>query len=670
MTNFQGPIKEGSPLPLGTLASKEGVNIAFHAKTEKASITLFQPDKDIPCLIIPLDPITNKTKDTWHVFIKDLTPPFEYSIQVDQENRMLIDPYAKALSSSSSWGDLYPLQVKSRCLPQTVFDWEGAKKPLRPFKDWIIYEMHVRAFTIHPSSKTAAKGTFLGIIEKIPHLLSLGVNTIELLPVHEFNERDNPRKNPLTGESLYNFWGYSTVNFFSLMQRYATSNTGEEYWNTPIKEFKTMVKELHKNGIAVILDVVYNHTAEAGKDGEVQSFKGLDKDSYYLFDKNGGYCNYTGTGNTVNCNNPVTSQLIVDSLCYFSNELQVDGFRFDLASIFTRGENGEPLQEPPLIKQIEEEPLLQDAQFIAEAWDAVGLYQVGSFPGKERWAEWNGEYRDSVRRFLKGDTGQSGKFAKALCGSQNLYWKDSPTKSINFVTAHDGFSLYDLVSYENKHNLGNGENNQDGANDNASWNCGVEGETKDPLVLFLRSQQIKNFALALMVSLGVPMILMGDEYGHTKKGNNNTYCQDNELNWFLWNVLEKKKELFRFFKKILQFRNEKKHLFCKETFLTEKDILWHGKEPLSPNWSEENHLIVYTLIDHLHNKDCLIAFNAGSTSVTINIPSPPIGKSWKLIINTSLTMPHDFVENGTERCSLINTYLLKPRSAILAELDH
>ncbi len=669
MSSFQSPIDKGSPTPLGATASTKGINFAFHAKKEQVSLLLFKPNTEKPFLILPLDPSYNKTKDIWHVFIKELTPPFEYSIKIEGEKQPILDPYSKSISLVGAWKEPNTLPLKSRCFISPSFNWENIQKPLRPFNEWIIYEMHVRGFTVHPSSQTPHGGTFLDIIEKIPYLLSLGVNAIELLPVFTFNENANPRKNPLTGESLCNFWGYSPINFFSLMQKYSTSSELDTPWATPITEFKTLVKELHKNGIAIILDVVYNHTAEDGEDGETQSFKALDKTAYYLCSPEGKYDNFTGTGNTVNCNNPLTSQLIVDSLCYFANELQVDAFRFDLASIFCRGEGGAILASPPILKAIKEAPLLQNTQFIAEAWDASGLYQVGSFPAEERWAEWNGEYRDVVRRFIKGLEDQSGAFAKALCGSQNLYWKDTPFKSINFITAHDGFSLYDLVSYNNKHNQGNGENNQDGMNNNDSWNCGIEGEAKDPQVLSLRTRQMKNFLVALMVSLGVPMILMGDEYGHTRKGNNNPYCQDNEVNWFLWNQAEKNKKLLRFWQKLLHFRMKKKQLFCRENFLTDKDIIWHGKEPFKPDWGAKNHLIIYTLIDHIEHKNCLIAFNSGNVPITFTVPPCPPKNNWKLTVNTAAPSPLDFPENSKDRISLSNTYLLKPHSAILAELD-
>ena len=662
-------ILQGSPLPLGSCASKHGVNFAFSANIPKATLLIFRTKEEKPFLSIPLDPSLNKTGSTWHVFVYNLFPPFEYSIEVisskngKSETFHLLDPYAKGLSSPNAWGEERNQTLKARCFIPDEFDWQGTTKIKRPFKDWIIYEMHVRGFTQHSSSKTKKRGSFLGIIDKIPYLLSLGINAIELLPVFEFNECENIRNNPSSGAPLYNFWGYSTINFFSLMQRYASSDSDQ----APLLEFKTLVRELHKNGISVILDVVYNHTAEGGEDGPTFSFKELDKNAYYLLNPQKEYFNFSGTGNTVNCNHPITTKLIVDSLSYFAEELQIDGFRFDLASIFTRGLDGHVLENPPLLEAMKQAPCLQETYFIAEAWDAAGLYQVGSFPGKERWFEWNGRYRDIVRNFIKGTDNQASSFAQALCGSQNIYGKYTPARSINFITAHDGYSLYDLVSYQDKHNLENGENNADGANDNESWNCGAEGETKDPQILSLRKRQMKNFLVALMVSLGTPMVLMGDEYGHTKKGNNNTYCQDTELSWFLWNILEKNKDFTRFFENITHLRQEKNSTFCRESFLTDKDVTWHGKEPFKADWSSSSRFVAYVIKDPITEKECFVAFNAEHNPVSIKIPSCSQKKQWKRIIDTSLDAPNDFIEKKEKRPVLVTSYQMAPHSAILAE---
>ncbi len=645
------PLK-GKKIPLGTSIRKAGVNFAIFSQAPRLSLLLFYPEAKEPFSTISLDPIRNRTGGIWHIFIPDLSPPFEYLYKVIYPNEVAYvhDPYAKGLSSASSWGTTENYAPRGRCFDIPPFDWQEVKKPKPPLNDLIIYECHLRGFTEDPSSQVPEKGSFLGMISKIPHLLSLGVNAVELLPIFEFNECENIQK-----KGIYNFWGYSTVNFFCPMQRYAY----DKKWEAPILEFKTLIRELHKNGIAVILDVVYNHTAENGSDGTTISFKGLAKNTYYSFDKKGDYFNFSGTGNTLNCNNPVTAKFIVDSLIYWADEMQVDGFRFDLASIFTRGPDGLVMDNPPLLELIRKAPLLQESLLIAEAWDAVGLYQVGSFPGEKRWSEWNGKYRDTVRKFIKGTDGQLPSFMQALCGSQDLYFKNSPLQSINFITAHDGYTLRDLVSYQEKHNEANKEQNKDGMNDNESWNCGIEGETEDKTISLLRNQQMKNFQMALLLSLGIPMIFMGDEYGHTKQGNNNTYCLDNKLNWFLWDELEKNQELFRFMKNLIQFRKEKSSLFCKSSFLTEKDITW-----LNTDLGPENRIISYILKDPLEGKDCLIIFNADYQPVNFSLPSHSV---WVRVADTALSSPLDFIEEKDKRPRLIETYLIAPRSAIIAE---
>jgi isoamylase len=661
MRNSRTPVTVGSPTPLGTLPDSCGVNFAVASSAKSLTLHLFPIGNKTPFLLVPLNPETNRTNEIWHVFVKGLLPPFEYMWETE-EGQLLLDPYAKVLSSKTVWGKKTKYAPKGRCTAPSSFNWERTKKPKTPFKDLIIYEMHVRGFTQDASSQVTRKGTFLGLIDKIPHLVSLGVNAVELLPVFEFNENENPKKDPITGKPLCNFWGYSTVSFFSLMKRYAT----DEAPGSSITEFKTLVRELHRNKIAVILDVVYNHTAEGGDEGPNYSFKGLHKEAYYILGENGEHTNFSGTGNTVNCNHKITTKLIVDSLSYFAKEMQVDGFRFDLASILTRDEKGNVLENPPLLEAIEKAPALQKTHLIAEAWDAAGLYQVGSFPGGTLWAEWNGKYRDVVREFLKGSDGLAGAFADALSGSSSLYGSHTPYRSVNFVTAHDGYSLKDLVSYQEKHNEANGENNQDGDNNSLSWNCGAEGNTDDLAVIQLRKKQLKNFLMTLMLSIGTPMIFMGDEYAHTKRGNNNAYCQDNDLSWFLWESLEKEKEHFQFLQRLIQFRKDKKHIFCRKHFLTDKDVHWHGIEPLKPNWDHSSRLVVYTLKDPKH-KDCLIAFNASHDPVTITIPPAPRKAKWLRIIDSSLDAPNDFIIKKEERPPVFKTYLLNPHSALLAE---
>ncbi len=630
----------GEPSPLGVSRIEDGVNFAFYSSAEKdVSLVLFAPGEKMPFASFAL----NQTGNVWHVEIKKLCCLFDYGIQIGHE--IFLDPYATCVNTGHAWADPYYAERKPlgryRNNPP-VFNWENDTPPLIPFQKLIIYEMHVRGFTQDPSSHVKNPGTFLGMIEKIPHLKELGINAVELLPVFEFNECENPRVNPVTEKKLYNYWGYSTVNFFSLMNRYGTSSDQ----CTIIEEFKTLVKELHKNGIEVILDVVYNHTAEGNEEGPNYSFRGLDETSYYILGPGGEYYNYTGCGNTFNCNNPIASDLIIASLRYWASEMHIDGFRFDLASILTRNEQGHPLEDPPIVRRIAEDPLLGNVKLIAEAWDAAGLYQVGNFPSYGRWAEWNGKYRDIVRKFIKGTDGNAGPFAGALAGSQDLYnYEGKPYFSINFVTAHDGFSLRDLVSYNHKHNLENGENNQDGANDNESWNCGAEGPATDAKILMFRQRQMKNFIVALMVAVGTPMMLMGDEYGQTHNGNNNTWCHDGPINYFLWEQLDQEKELFRFFKSMIAFRKNNLML-CRTDFLQPEDVDWHGLNPFEPDWSETSRFVAYTLKDKEHH--LYIAFNSTNIRPTVHLPPAPPNKKWYRLVDTSLATPNDFIDNPTQ----------------------
>jgi isoamylase len=637
--NYTYATERGCPIPLGVSKSENGVNFAFYSTAEQdVSLVLFALGEKSPFAQFVLDPAIHLTSGVWHIQVKQLSCAFDYGIQIGKE--IFHDPYAKCLNTSSEW--TAPFYREQKPLgryrnEEKPFDWENDAPPLIPFQNLIIYEMHVRGFTEDPSSHVKNPGTFLGMIEKIPHLKELGVNAVELLPIFEFDECENPRVNPETGEKLLNYWGYSTVNFFSLMNRFGT-----------VEDFKTLVKELHKNGIEVILDVVYNHTAEGNGEGRSFSFRGLAEETYYILGPNGEYYNYTGCGNTFNCNNPVASTLILDSLRYWVTEMHIDGFRFDLASILTRDQDGQPLSDPPIIRRIAEDPLLKNAKLIAEAWDAAGLYQVGSFPSYNRWAEWNGKYRDIVRKFIKGTDENAGPFAGALSGSQDLYgYQGKPYFSVNFVTAHDGFSLRDLVSYNEKNNIANGENNQDGANDNESWNCGHEGQTTNPKILLLRQRQMKNFIVSLMVAIGTPMMLMGDEYGHTHGGNNNTWCQSGPMNAFLWDKLEEEKDLFRFFKSMIAFRKNNS-LLRRVQFLEPADIDWHGMQPFHADWGSSSRCVAYTLKDRVKENDLYIAFNATTTRPTVHLPPAPAHKKWYRLVDTALATPHDFIDNPTQ----------------------
>jgi isoamylase len=669
----------GSSTPLGASRRGKGINFAlFSEHADKVTLCLFSPASRHPFVEIPLDPAINKTGWVWHIHVTNLPGDhLEYGYKVvglDKDPRahfdpekILSDPYARSLNTALQWG--HPDLTEEEWIPRgkvildAPFDWEGTSSPKIPEEDLIIYEMHVRSFTQHPSSKAKAPGTFLGIIEKIPYLKSLGINAIELMPIFEFNECENPCINPKTKQKLKNFWGYSTINFFAPMNRYAHSHE----WSGAIDDFRTLVKEMHKNEIEVHLDVVYNHTAEGNQKGPLFSFKGIDNQVYYMIDPEGRYLDFSGTGNTVNANHPVVAQFIVDSLRYWVNEMHIDGFRFDLASCLTRNEHGVPLPNPPVIQAMTADPILANVKFIAEAWDAGGLYQVGSFPGEGRWHEWNGKFRDVVRRFIKGTNDQSGEFAKVLSGSQDLYGRDQgPYHSINFITAHDGYTLRDLVSYQEKHNEENGEDNRDGSNQNDSWNCGQEGSSNNHKITLLRERQMRNFHLALMVALGVPMVLMGDEYGHTRNGNNNTYCQDNELNWFLWDELAKNEGFARFHRLMIHFRL-KNTLLRRKEFLGETDVQWHGIIPNEPNWSAENRFIAYTLCDKIHSEPLYIAFNTQFEPAHIKLPEPPPGKKWYCVADTSLVPPQDFCEDPKATPPLKYTYDLPDYSALIAK---
>lgn len=678
-TNY--PTKSGFPQPFGTSKLDNGINFAlFSQAAARVTLVLFSADSKSIVSKFKLDPLVNKTGDVWHILIEGISHELLYAFYIEASSTNdgittpskpvpLLDPYAKEVASSIRWAS-QSNQAEAeniaylpfgRLSLDSTFDWNGDRNPNIPLQDLIIYEMHVRGFTIHESSKVDKKGTFLGVIEKIPHFIELGINAIELMPIHEFNENEYAVCSLINKQRLYQFWGYSTVNFFAPMNRYAS----EGGLGTSINEFKTMVKELHKNGIEVILDVVFNHTAEGNEEGPLISYKGIDKDTYYILDSQGNYMNYTGTGNTFNCNHPVSWELILDCLRYWVVEMHVDGFRFDLASILTRGTNGEPLQLPPIIDAITYDPILSQTKLIAEPWDAGGLYQVGSFfPNSKRWSEWNGQYRDVVRRFIKKTPGYIGQFATRICGSQDLYYNRYPTSSINFITAHDGFTLHDLVSYNQKHNLANGEDNRDGNSSNDSWNCGVEGPTGNPNILALRGRQMRNFHLALMLSQGIPMLFMGDEYGHTRHGNNNPWCQDNELNWFLWDQLEEKKGFYRYYRLLIHFRRDH-YLLRKSSFLTNKDIDWHGTKPFQADWSGTSSFIAFTLVDFESNQNLYAAFNVNDSMLNVEIPPPPENKTWHWVVNTANASPNDFFEDQSANQLKAKTIKMIGYSAIL-----
>ena len=674
--------ERGHPLPLGASVQRGGINFSiFSRHATGVTLLLFQPGVETEMAAFPFDNQYNRTGDVWHAFIAGLDPGIEYAYRIDgpeseffkfDSNLVLADPYAIALNGSRQWGNKVKQSLngfRRALLVNHDYAWEYDQPINRPLADSIIYEMHVRGFTMHPSSKVAHPGTFRGVIEKIPYLVELGITAVELLPVTEFDESESDRVNPLDGTPLYNFWGYHPLSFFSLKAAYAAEETpGGE-----VSEFKDMVKAFHSAGIEVILDVVYNHTGEGDQRGPAYSLKGIDNKVYYMLDNDGGYMNFSGCGNTVNCNHPFVRNFILESLRYFVMEMHVDGFRFDLASILGRDQNGHVLASPPLLEQIAGDPVLANTKLIAEAWDAAGLYQVGSFPNWGRWAEWNGRFRDDIRCFVRGDPGYVGHLATRLAGSSDLYQVGGrePSHGINFITSHDGFTLRDLVSYGEKHNQANGENNADGDNNNHSWNCGVEGFTEDPAILKLRERQQRNLAALLILSRGVPMMLAGDEIGRSQGGNNNAYCQDNGISWLDWSGLEKNKGLYRFFRLLVEFR--KNHdLLRYDSYLLQNDhgprIGWHGFRLGQPDWSEGSRSLAMHLFGStpkgLANDLYLIANTHGEPH---DFELPRLDdRQWGRFVDTSL----EGDEAIREACHFIQlgnqqSYLVRERSVVV-----
>ena len=682
----------GKPLPLGATLRDRGVQFAIFSRHATAiTLQLFATSEDIsPAAEIQLDPRVNKTGDIWHIFVEGLTAGQLYGYRADgpyrpleglrfNKNKLLLDPYARAVTGNLNWnlsdargydigapeGDLsFSASDSAGGAPKCIvlgndFRWDGDRPLNIPLKDTIIYEVHVRGLTCHPSAKVDHPGTFLGVIEKIPYLKELGITAVELLPIQEFDEREIMKTNPRTGEKLSNYWGYSTMSFFAPKGRYSSSGSmGEQ-----VREFKGMVKELHRAGIEVILDVVFNHTAEGNETGPTLCFRGLDNTIYYLLDDGGRrYKNYSGCGNTLNCNHPLLREFIIDCLHYWVIEMHVDGFRFDLASILGRDQEGNMLENPPLIHRIAENPVLRNTKIIAEAWDAGGAYQVGRFPG--RWAEWNGHFRDDIRRFWRGDAGMTPHLATRLTGSSDLFQTSgrAPFHSVNFVTCHDGFTLHDVVSYSKKHNLANGENNLDGTDDNFGCNYGVEGETANGAINELRIRQIKNFLATLMLAQGVPMLLGGDEFRRTQGGNNNAYCQDNEISWFNWDRLETHDEIFRFTKELIRMRKQhgalrRAHFFSGSDHDRDgiPDISWFTYSGMKPDWDKAGSSLACLISGRKEetgapqdDSDFYLIFNAAATPLAFSLPRPPSGKSWWCMIDTAQPAPKDILRAGKE----------------------
>ena len=642
-------IRPGFFREFGAVAIPGGVNFTIHTHgATSCELLLFHRKAEEPYAVIPF-PESYRIGFCYSMIVFDLDiEEFEYAYRLDgpydekkglrfDKNKILLDPYARAVTGQSQWGHVNNAQHGYRArVVQSNFDWGDQRHHSIPMEDLIIYELHVRGFTMDESSGVKHHGTFEGLREKIPYLKELGVNAVELMPIFEFDEMRDVRL--IDENELIDFWGYNPVSFFAPNTSYCSSM---EY-NHEGLELKTLIKDLHDNGIEVILDVVFNHTAEGNEFGPCFSFKGFDNNIYYMLTPDGHYYNFSGCGNTLNCNHPVVRDMILECLRYWVIEYRVDGFRFDLASILGRNDDGTPLSQPPLLRSLAFDSILGNVKLIAEAWDAGGLYQVGSFPSWKRWAEWNGRYRDDMRRFLKGDDFLAQTAAARITGSPDLYDPAyrGGNASINFLTCHDGFTLYDLYSYNQKHNEANGWGNTDGADDNNSWNCGVEGETDDPAILALRKRLMKNACAILLCSRGTPMFLSGDEFADTRYGNNNPYCQDNLISWLDWSLLKKNKDLFDFFQYMIQFRKDhpviRKDL--EPSYLGVPAMSTHGPTPDETNFSGDSHVVCvqFAGYNEATQKEDLVylAVNSGWFPVTLTLPELPEHYKWKVAVNT------------------------------------
>lgn len=642
-------IRPGFFREFGAVAIPGGVNFTIHTHgATSCELLLFHRKAEEPYAVIPF-PESYRIGFCYSMIVFDLDiEEFEYAYRLDgpydekkglrfDKNKILLDPYARAVTGQSQWGHVNNAQHGYRArVVHSNFDWGDQRHHSIPMEDLIIYELHVRGFTMDESSGVKHHGTFEGLREKIPYLKELGVNAVELMPIFEFDEMRDVRL--IDENELIDFWGYNPVSFFAPNTSYCSSM---EY-NREGLELKTLIKDLHDNGIEVILDVVFNHTAEGNEFGPCFSFKGFDNNIYYMLTPDGHYYNFSGCGNTLNCNHPVVRDMILECLRYWVIEYRVDGFRFDLASILGRNDDGTPLSQPPLLRSLAFDSILGNVKLIAEAWDAGGLYQVGSFPSWKRWAEWNGRYRDDMRRFLKGDDLLAQTAAARITGSPDLYDPAyrGGNASINFLTCHDGFTLYDLYSYNQKHNEANGWGNTDGADDNNSWNCGVEGETDDPAILALRKRLMKNACAVLLCSRGTPMFLSGDEFADTRYGNNNPYCQDNLISWLDWSLLKKNKDLFDFFQYMIQFRKDhpviRKDL--EPSYLGVPAMSTHGLTPDETNFSGDSHVVCvrFAGYNEATQKEDLVylAVNSGWFPVTLTLPELPEHYKWKVAVNT------------------------------------
>jgi len=682
-------VATGVSAPLGATVAPGGVNFSvFSKRATLIELLLFDSEAaSEPARVISLDAKTHRTYHYWHAFVPGLTAgqvyayrahgPFapERGLRFDAD-KVLIDPYGLAVAVPDAYdrdAAKRPANNASAAMKSVVadpdsYDWEGDVPPKRPFAETVIYELHARGFTIHPSSgiPAARRGTYAGLVDKIPYLKDLGVTAVELLPVFQFDPQDAPG-------GLVNYWGYQPVSFFAPHHAYSSQKSALGV----LDEFRDMVKAFHRAGLEVILDVVFNHTTEGREDGPTLCYRGLANDTYYILEHDQSrYADYTGCGNTLNANQSTVRRLIQDSLRYWVTRMHVDGFRFDLASILSRDESGHPLANPPVLWDIETDPLLAGTKLIAEAWDAGGLYQVGSFVG-DAWQEWNGRFRDDVRHFLKGDNGSVSRVATRLVGSPDLYSHKAreAEQSVNFVTCHDGFTLNDLVSYDHKHNEANGEHNRDGSDDNVSWNCGVEGPADDAAIEALRNRQVKNFLALELLAAGTPMLLMGDEVRRTQRGNNNAYCHDNEISWFDWSLLQRHGDIHRFVKLLTTFR-QRRDVVAEGDTLTLNELLhrapvtWHGVELNRPDWNDHSHSLAFTL-QSLHSRFLLHGMlNAFWEPLTFQLPLPAADaeQAWRRCIDTALPSPDDITLWPQAPAVRATTYVAQPRSVVLLAL--
>lgn len=666
----------------GATALPNGVSFTVHTHNgTSCELLLFHRGEEEPYAVLPF-PEAYKIGDVYSMIVYDLNvEDFEYAYRIDgpnkpkkgllfDKNNVLLDPYARVVAGQRIWGERKQGAYHARVL-KDVFDWGDRKQSHKDLCDLVIYELHVRGFTQHPSSKVKHRGTFEGLREKIPYLKELGVNAVELMPIFEFDETMNARE--VNGQKLLEYWGYNTVSFFAPN----TSYIAQDEYNQEGTELKELIKELHENHIEVILDVVFNHTAEGNEKGPVFCFKGMDNNLYYMLTPDGNYYNFSGCGNTLNCNHPIVRLMILECLRYWTVSYRVDGFRFDLASILGRNADGSPMNNPPLLETLANDPVLSNVKLIAEAWDAGGLYQVGSFPAGRRWAEWNGRYRDTMRGYLKGENWEAWNAAWRICGSGDMYGGLSTddnrdyvgyNSSINFFTCHDGFTLYDLYSYNDKHNENNGWNNTDGANDNRSWNCGAEGDTSDPEVLKLRYRMIRNACALLMCSRGTPMFLAGDEFGNTQYGNNNSYCQDNEISWLDWSYLEKNRDLFEFFKFMIAYRH--KHAVIRKKLPNAvcgmEPIHAHDVRAENTNLPDGTRTfsVSFAGYDKKKGEDDLvyIALNTYWEDVEITLPDLHKRGSWYLSVNTYGDGEGRYCYPEGQEIRIDGSFVMRPRS--------